>query len=217
LSFAAYTVNEISDIMKGMLKHANAEDLIHPMAVELCARKVSTFGDFRKALDVCRYAFDLLDTELKQQPQSEYILPKVTVKHMVRVGFGFWFSQSSISKLKAFTPNQKTIICRYNRQPEDLPRVETTLLRVYEVYMNIVRKQSAFIAVSRSEFMDLIVGCENAGLISVLKLLLIFTSTKNRPCHQINGKSFTRWFKLKLSVHCQIRITRNSILMWSCA
>jgi Cdc6-like AAA superfamily ATPase len=176
LSFAAYTVNEISDIIKGRLKHANAEDLIHPMAVELCARKVSTFGDFRKALDVCRYAFDLLDTELKQQPQSESILPKVTVKHMVRaLDSAFGSANASISKLKAFTPNQKAIIVtmllvdRYNRQPEDLPRVETTLLRVYEVYMNIARKQSALIAVSRSEFMDLIVGCENAGLISVLK------------------------------------------------
>lgn len=38
-------------------KVASGADLMHPMAIELAARKIADTGDLRKALDVCRYKF----------------------------------------------------------------------------------------------------------------------------------------------------------------
>ncbi|KAI8907559.1 P-loop containing nucleoside triphosphate hydrolase protein, partial [Powellomyces hirtus] len=86
--------------------------LMHPMAVELCARKMAATGDLRKALDVCRQAIELVELEHQKhlkpssttttlQPHKENStttttqppsmlatrdptpVPKVTVKHIL--------------------------------------------------------------------------------------------------------------------------------------
>ncbi|EGF84473.1 hypothetical protein BATDEDRAFT_22550 [Batrachochytrium dendrobatidis JAM81] len=41
--------------------------LMQPMAIELAARKIAETGDIRKALDVCRTAIELAETEEKQR------------------------------------------------------------------------------------------------------------------------------------------------------
>ncbi|KAI9101086.1 P-loop containing nucleoside triphosphate hydrolase protein [Phlyctochytrium arcticum] len=49
--------------------------LIHPMAVELCARKMAGTGDLRKALDVCRHAIELVEAESRSAPISNTATP----------------------------------------------------------------------------------------------------------------------------------------------
>ncbi|KAK8020261.1 P-loop containing nucleoside triphosphate hydrolase protein [Apiospora arundinis] len=45
---------------------------IHPAAIELCSRKVSSqTGDLRKAFEICRRAIDLVEMETKQKLESE--------------------------------------------------------------------------------------------------------------------------------------------------
>lgn len=44
--------------------------LMHPMAVELAARKIASSGDLRKALDVCRYLFLLIMIVMQLRLQS---------------------------------------------------------------------------------------------------------------------------------------------------
>jgi cell division control protein 6 len=59
---------------------------MHPKAIELCARKLASTGDLRKALDVCRYlkltsqAIQLLETEHTKNPTTP---TKVTIKHIL--------------------------------------------------------------------------------------------------------------------------------------
>lgn len=44
---------------------------MHPMAVELAARKMAGAGDLRKALDVCRQAIEMVEKELVAKVSSE--------------------------------------------------------------------------------------------------------------------------------------------------
>lgn len=74
LAFPAFTSDEISDIITARLKAArllqfssNAPEnlLIHKTAVALCAKKVSSFGDLRKAFDISRLAIEIYERELR--------------------------------------------------------------------------------------------------------------------------------------------------------
>jgi Cdc6-like AAA superfamily ATPase len=60
LHFAQYSADQIISIIKERLVSLNSVDSetgrqwIDQSAVELCARKIATVGDFRKALDICK-------------------------------------------------------------------------------------------------------------------------------------------------------------------
>ena len=44
------------------------EKIIEPGAIQFCARKVAAVaGDMRKALDVCRRAVELVETDVRKQ------------------------------------------------------------------------------------------------------------------------------------------------------
>ena len=165
ISFPAYTTTEIAEIIQSRL--LDTPELFQPAAIELCARKVSAFGDFRKALSICHHALELLEQELKKRPEAAF---KVTVKHVIRAidaGLGV----ASLQKLKALTLHQQSvmvILVLIERANKSESNIELSILRVFEVYLCVCRYTHWITEVSRSEFMDIISAIESAGLLQLV-------------------------------------------------
>ncbi|CAM1506753.1 Fc.00g063940.m01.CDS01 [Cosmosporella sp. VM-42] len=78
LPFLPYTAAQVKNIITTRLKSlmpAGKEGyvpFIHPAAIELCSRKVSSqTGDLRKAFEICRRALDLIEAETRQKHEEE--------------------------------------------------------------------------------------------------------------------------------------------------
>ena len=78
LSFLPYTAAQVKNIITTRLKSlmpAGKEGFvpfIHPAAIELCSRKVSSqTGDLRKAFEICRRALDLIETETRGKHEEQ--------------------------------------------------------------------------------------------------------------------------------------------------
>lgn len=80
LPFLPYTAAQVKAIIVKRLKSLLPEDKIdadflpffHPVAIELCSRKVSSqTGDLRKAFEICRRALDLVENETRMKLESD--------------------------------------------------------------------------------------------------------------------------------------------------
>ena len=76
LPFLPYSAVQIKTIITSRLKSLVPEGsplpFVHPAAIELCSRKVSSqTGDLRKAFEICRRAIDLVEMETKQKLEAE--------------------------------------------------------------------------------------------------------------------------------------------------
>jgi cell division control protein 6 len=78
LPFLPYTAPQIKNIITSRLKSLMPEGqeafvpFIHPAAIELCSRKVSSqTGDLRKAFEICRRALDLIEAETRSKHEDE--------------------------------------------------------------------------------------------------------------------------------------------------
>ncbi|KAI1767626.1 cell division control protein Cdc6 [Hypoxylon sp. FL1150] len=76
LPFLPYSAAQIKNIittrLKSLVPEGSPLPFIHPAAVELCSRKVSSqTGDLRKAFEICRRAIDLVEMETKQKHETE--------------------------------------------------------------------------------------------------------------------------------------------------
>ncbi|KAI0175537.1 cell division control protein Cdc6 [Hypoxylon sp. FL1284] len=76
LPFLPYSAAQIKTIittrLKSLVPEGSPLPFIHPAAVELCCRKVSSqTGDLRKAFEICRRAIDLVEMETKQKHEAE--------------------------------------------------------------------------------------------------------------------------------------------------
>ncbi|KAI0594343.1 cell division control protein Cdc6 [Biscogniauxia sp. FL1348] len=76
LPFLPYSAVQIKTIITNRLKSLVPEGsplpFIHPAAIELCSRKVSSqTGDLRKAFEICRRAIDLVEMDTRQKHEAE--------------------------------------------------------------------------------------------------------------------------------------------------
>ncbi|KAL2757569.1 hypothetical protein ACRALDRAFT_1079740 [Sodiomyces alcalophilus JCM 7366] len=79
LPFHPYSAAQIKSIITTRLKSLLPEGsqqttlpFIHPAAIELCSRKVSSqTGDLRKAFEICRRALDLVEAEQREKHETE--------------------------------------------------------------------------------------------------------------------------------------------------
>ncbi|OTA55496.1 cell division control protein 18 [Hypoxylon sp. EC38] len=76
LPFLPYSAAQIKTIitsrLKSLVPDGSPLPFIHPAAIELCSRKVSSqTGDLRKAFEICRRAIDLVEAETKQKHETE--------------------------------------------------------------------------------------------------------------------------------------------------
>ncbi|PNP41441.1 hypothetical protein TGAMA5MH_06768 [Trichoderma gamsii] len=78
LPFLPYTAAQVKNIIITRLKSLMPEGkegfvpFIHPAAIELCSRKVSSqTGDLRRAFEICRRALDLVEAETRSKHEEE--------------------------------------------------------------------------------------------------------------------------------------------------
>lgn len=78
LPFLPYTAAQVKSIIITRLKSLMPEGkegfvpFIHPAAIELCSRKVSSqTGDLRRAFEICRRALDLVEAETRSKHEEE--------------------------------------------------------------------------------------------------------------------------------------------------
>ena len=76
LPFLPYSAAQIKEIitkrLKSLVPEGSPVPFIHPAAIELCSRKVSSqTGDLRRAFEICRRAIDLVESETKQKHETE--------------------------------------------------------------------------------------------------------------------------------------------------
>ncbi|KAM0522271.1 hypothetical protein ACHAPE_001859 [Trichoderma viride] len=78
LPFLPYTAAQVKNIIITRLKSLMPEGkegfvpFIHPAAIELCSRKVSSqTGDLRRAFEICRRALDLIEAETRSKHEEE--------------------------------------------------------------------------------------------------------------------------------------------------
>ncbi|KAI1142845.1 cell division control protein Cdc6 [Hypoxylon sp. FL0543] len=76
LPFLPYSAAQIKTIitsrLKSLVPDGSPLPFIHPAAIELCSRKVSSqTGDLRKAFEICRRAIDLVEMETRQKHENE--------------------------------------------------------------------------------------------------------------------------------------------------
>lgn len=78
LPFLPYKAAQIKNIITTRLKSLMPEGkegfvpFIHPAAIELCSRKVSSqTGDLRKAFEICRRALDLIESQTRSKYEEE--------------------------------------------------------------------------------------------------------------------------------------------------
>lgn len=119
LPFLPYSAAQIKTIittrLRSLVPEGSPLPFIHPAAIELCSRKVSSqTGDLRKAFEICRRAIDLVEMETKQKHEAD-IKEKMLLATPSRKPLGENMNQSSPSKrssetamlaesLKALTP-----------------------------------------------------------------------------------------------------------------
>ncbi|XP_031324015.1 cell division control protein 6 homolog isoform X2 [Camelus dromedarius] len=183
LNFPPYTKNQIATILQDRLNQASKDQVLDNAAIQFCARKVSAVsGDVRKALDVCRRAIEIVESDVKRQtilkplPEckspSESLVPKrVGVIHISQVISEVDGNRMTLSQDGAhdsFPLQQKILVCSLLLLTRQLKIKEVTLGKLFEAYSNVCRKQQVA-AVDQSECLSLSGLLEARGIFGLKK------------------------------------------------
>ncbi|XP_032313867.1 cell division control protein 6 homolog isoform X2 [Camelus ferus] len=183
LNFPPYTKNQIATILQDRLNQASKDQVLDNAAIQFCARKVSAVsGDVRKALDVCRRAIEIVESDVKRQTilkplsecksPSESLVPKrVGVIHISQVISEVDGNRMTLSQDGAhdsFPLQQKILVCSLLLLTRQLKIKEVTLGKLFEAYSNVCRKQQVA-AVDQSECLSLSGLLEARGIFGLKK------------------------------------------------
>ncbi|KAL4835151.1 hypothetical protein H8958_016173 [Nasalis larvatus] len=178
LNFPPYTRNQIVAILQDRLTQVSRDQVLDNAAIQFCARKVSAVsGDVRKALDVCRRAIEIVESDVKSQTvlkplsecksPSEPLIPKrVGLIHISQVMSEVDGNRMTLSQgaQDSFPLQQKILVCSLMLLIRHLKIKEVTLGKLYEAYSKVCRKQQVA-AVDQSECLSL------SGLLEVRGIL----------------------------------------------
>ncbi|XP_077020590.1 cell division control protein 6 homolog [Tamandua tetradactyla] len=183
LNFPPYTRNQIAAILQDRLNQVSRDQVLDNAAIQFCARKVSAVsGDVRKALDVCRRAIEIVESDVKSQTilkplsecksSSESLVPKrVSLVHISQVISEVDGNRMALSQKGAqdsFPLQQKILVCSLLLLTRQLKIKEVTLGKLYEAYSNVCRKQQVA-AVDQSECLSLSGLLEARGILGLKK------------------------------------------------
>lgn len=183
LNFPPYTRNQIAAILQDRLSQVSRDQVLDSAAIQFCARKVSAVsGDIRKALDVCRRAIEIVESDVRSQtilkPLSECkspcesLVPKrVGLAHISQVisevdGNRVTLSQENTQD--SLPLQQKILVCSLLLLTRRLKIKEVTLGKLYEAYSSVCRKQQVA-AVDQSECLSLSGLLESRGIVGLKK------------------------------------------------
>ncbi|XP_023059992.1 cell division control protein 6 homolog [Piliocolobus tephrosceles] len=180
LNFPPYTRNQIVAILQDRLTQVSRDQVLDNAAIQFCARKVSAVsGDVRKALDVCRRAIEIVESDVKSQTvlkplsecksPSEPLIPKrVGLIHISQVMSEVDGNRMTLSQgaQDSFPLQQKILVCSLMLLIRKLKIKEVTLGKLYEAYSKVCRKQQVA-AVDQSECLSLSGLLEARGILGL--------------------------------------------------
>ena len=163
MTFAAYSKKEISSIISSRLEAMTvpSDQIIKPAAISFLSAKISALsGDIRKALDVCRRAIELAESECRKQtllskplPQSPGINPSlrnfkpIDIPQIMKVINEVYCSSAATASLKETNSDlplqQKFLIAsvllmtNYGKRPIK----EVTAAKLHETYTKLCKKR----------------------------------------------------------------------------
>ncbi|CAH1249492.1 CDC6 [Branchiostoma lanceolatum] len=193
LNFEPYSKDQLVTIVQDRLHKATAEGapVLEPMAVQFCARKVSAVaGDVRKALDICRRAVEMVESDVRSQAVFKPVSPakgspaksprkspktpvpkKVGLSHIASVVSEVYSSRmvaSTTNQQQTFPLQQKLVVCTLLLMLKSGKTKEITLGKLHEVYSRICKKRQVA-NVDQSEFLSLCTLIETRGILTLKK------------------------------------------------
>ncbi|XP_052815559.1 cell division control protein 6 homolog [Mya arenaria] len=184
LNFAPYTKDQISAILKDRIKDLES-DLVDVVAIQFCARKISAVaGDMRKALDVCRRAVEMVETDVrsqkvlqptasglaspsKQSPRKK-VPKKISVAHINNVLSDVYGSGAAAKPQETIPLQQQLAVCSLLLLLKQGKMKEVPAGKLHETYSKVCKgRQMA--AVDQSEFQSILTLMESRGIIGMKK------------------------------------------------
>ncbi|XP_027714275.1 cell division control protein 6 homolog [Vombatus ursinus] len=186
VNFPPYTKEQIATILQDRLKQVSSDQVLDNAAIQFCARKISAVsGDARKALDVCRRAVEIVESDVRNQtvlkPLSECksakssgqsSFPKrvglIHISQVISDTYGSRMALSQEGAQDSFPLQQKILVCSLLLLTRQLKAKEVTLGKLHEAYSKVCRKQQVA-AVDQSECLSLSGLLETRGILGLKK------------------------------------------------
>ncbi|XP_065656490.1 cell division control protein 6 homolog isoform X2 [Hydra vulgaris] len=141
LQFTPYSMPQIVSIIQERLGKVGG-DIIDPMAIQFCARKVSSMsGDIRKAFDILKRAIEIVEFEIRKLPTLEN--KKVNISHVSAVCNQMFNSQLAVNNTYdgGLPLQQKLIVCTLMASLKDNTIKEILISKLYECYCKVCKSR----------------------------------------------------------------------------
>lgn len=195
LHFQPYSIEQIVQILQDRLSSLQNIQVIKPVALQLCARKIAAVtGDIRKALDVCRRAIEVVENKRKneltlQSTSDDRSNPGSPMKGSARLCvdiadisavlhevYGSRLQTSENSRIVTMPLQQIILLCTLILMKKHCKIQDMTLGKLYDVYKRVCKKRDVS-TVTEWEFDGLCKLLETRGFI-LLKPAKVARMTK---------------------------------------
>lgn len=173
LNFPPYSRQELMAIVQDRLTQASAENLLDASAVMFCARKVSAVsGDARKALDICRRAVEIVESDERKKAavtKSEAKASSVSVPQVARVLSEVYGDRMAAqSEGESFPLQQKLLVCCLLLLIRNGKSKEVPLGKLHEVHSRLCSQRQVG-GVGQGECLSLCSLLESRGIFALKK------------------------------------------------
>ncbi|XP_054634238.1 cell division control protein 6 homolog [Dunckerocampus dactyliophorus] len=174
LNFPPYSREELTAIVQDRLAQVSVGGILDAAAVQFCARKVSAVsGDARKALDICRRAVEIVESDERKKPanhkaaESHVSVPQVA-RVLSEVYGNRMASQGSTSDGESFPLQQKLLVCCLLLLGRSGKSREVLLGKLHEVHSRLCAQRQVG-GVSQAECLSLCTLLESRGVFALKK------------------------------------------------
>ncbi|XP_058257642.1 cell division control protein 6 homolog [Hemibagrus wyckioides] len=181
LHFPPYSRQELAAIVQDRLTQVSGEGVLDAAAVQFCARKVSAVsGDARKALDICRRAVEMVESNNRSKMPSESTdtttnsntkAPRVSVPQVARVlseVYGDRMASNGGEEGESFPLQQKLLVCCLLLLTRNGKSREIQLGKLCETYTKLCQQRQVS-GVGQGECLSLCSLLESRGIFSLKK------------------------------------------------
>ncbi|XP_060075757.1 cell division control protein 6 homolog [Ylistrum balloti] len=184
LNFAPYSKDQIAAILKDRIQKLESDGVavMENSAIQFCARKISAVaGDMRKALDVCRRAVEMVETEVRSQQvlksnstmnspskQPPAVPKKISVMQISKVLSEVYGSSTATSGQESIPLQQKLVVCTLLLMVKEGRMKEVTMGKLQDTCTKVCKKRQMATHDS-SEFQGLCTLLETRGIIGIKK------------------------------------------------
>ncbi|MBN3305465.1 CDC6 protein, partial [Amia calva] len=173
LNFPPYSRQELAAIVQARLSTVSGEPVLDGAAVQFCARKVSAVsGDARKALDICRRAVEMVESEVRsrkvQSPASNESngVPRASLPQVSRVLAEVYGDRMTGGEAESFPLQQKLLVCALLLLTRHSKAKELPLGKLHEVYSRLCAQRQVG-AVAQGECLSLCSLLESRGVFAL--------------------------------------------------